>query len=50
LRCGKCNQKFDEPRILPCGNTVCNSCIQALVTTADKKDNSEEILLKISSS
>ncbi len=40
LRCGRCNEKFDEPRILPCGNTVCNFCIQTLVKTVDKKDNS----------
>ncbi len=38
--CGKCNEKFDEPRNLPCGKTVCNSCIQTLVKTTDKKDNS----------
>lgn len=27
LNCQRCNQKFDEPRILPCGKTICNNCI-----------------------
>jgi len=39
LWCGKCNEKFDEPRMLPCGYTVCNSCIKTLVKTTDKKSN-----------
>jgi hypothetical protein len=40
LGCGKCNQKFDEPRNLSCGNTVCDSCIKTLVKTVDQDDNS----------
>jgi len=26
LNCIKCNQKLDEPRILPCGETICAYC------------------------
>lgn len=25
--CQKCNEKYDEPRLLPCGKTLCNYCI-----------------------
>ncbi len=39
LRCGKCKEKFDQPRNLPCGNTVCSSCIKTLVKTTDNKSN-----------
>lgn len=27
LTCPKCKQKFDDPRILPCGETLCHRCI-----------------------
>ena len=30
LNCSKCLKEFDEPRLLPCGNTVCNNCITIL--------------------
>ena len=38
LNCSKCSKEFDEPRLLPCGNTVCNECI--LTLTNKKKSNS----------
>ena len=27
LACPKCTNRFDDPRILPCGNSLCQSCI-----------------------
>jgi hypothetical protein len=27
LNCVHCNRNYDEPKILPCGNTVCQNCI-----------------------
>lgn len=30
LNCELCNRKYDEPRSLPCGNTICNICICAI--------------------
>ena len=35
LKCSKCHEKFDEPRVLPCGKTVCSLCLKTLTT--DKK-------------
>ena len=32
LKCQNCNQKYDEPRLLPCGKTLCNSCIKSLTS------------------
>ena len=40
LKCASCNEKFDEPRNLPCGNTVCSACLETIVKTTDKRDNS----------
>ncbi len=28
LRCQNCQKKFDEPRVLPCGTTICTLCIE----------------------
>ena len=30
LNCDKCSKRLDEPKVLPCGATVCSSCIAAL--------------------
>jgi len=30
ISCSKCQEKLDEPRILPCGDTVCSSCISSI--------------------
>jgi hypothetical protein len=35
LKCPKCNEKFDLPRILPCGKSVCETCLKEL-TDANK--------------
>jgi len=40
LLCSYCHEKFDEPRILPCGKSVCNNCLIIISKTIDKKDNS----------
>lgn len=28
INCVNCNKTYDKPKILPCGNTVCQNCIQ----------------------
>ncbi len=30
LNCAKCKQKFDTPRILPCGRTICTACLDTV--------------------
>jgi hypothetical protein len=30
LKCPKCNKRFDDARILPCGQTMCSDCIENL--------------------
>jgi hypothetical protein len=30
LNCELCNQKFDEPRLMPCGITLCNMCVNSI--------------------
>ena len=39
LNCAKCSKEFDEPRLLPCGNTVCNDCISALTIYSNPNTN-----------
>ena len=34
LKCPKCKSRFQDPRILPCGETVCHLCIVELVRLA----------------
>ncbi len=29
LNCPKCQRRYDEPKILPCGKTICNTCLNA---------------------
>jgi hypothetical protein len=36
LKCSKCDQRLDEPWILPCGEIVCSSCV-TLVQITDSK-------------
>ena len=31
LKCEKCNDRLDEPRVLPCAAIVCNSCVASIV-------------------
>ena len=30
VNCAKCNERLDEPRMLPCGDTVCHQCVSSL--------------------
>ena len=39
LNCAKCLKEFDEPRLLPCGNTVCNNCITSLTVAKNPNTN-----------
>lgn len=29
VTCPRCDNRFSDPRILPCGNTICNDCIDS---------------------
>ena len=40
LKCKHCKLKFDEPRNLLCGKTVCNACLETMVMSVDNEDNS----------
>ena len=33
LSCSSCDQKFKDPRMLPCGKSFCNNCIDLLADT-----------------
>ena len=39
LNCSKCINRIDEPRLLPCGNTVCNDCITTLTVSRNPNSN-----------
>lgn len=41
LYCSKCRDRFDEPRILPCGNLICQRCIQDIQNLVGILDDSE---------
>ena len=30
LNCTKCNERLDEPRILPCGKSICSFCAESI--------------------
>ncbi len=36
LNCIKCNQKLDEPRMLPCGETICAYCYMSIEVNNNK--------------
>jgi hypothetical protein len=37
--CGICEQKFEDPRVLPCGNTICHKCYVVLKDQSDKNEH-----------
>lgn len=37
LNCKKCNERLDEPKLLPCGFNLCNSCSSSLKLNNDKQ-------------
>lgn len=41
LKCQRCQKGLDEPRLLPCGNTICNCCIHLIETQQITKFTSE---------
>ena len=45
LNCAKCSRELDEPRLLPCGKTVCNDCISALTSSRNPNSNMFECSL-----
>ena len=36
LICGICDQKYKDPRVLPCGSTICHNCYLVLKDQSDK--------------
>ena len=40
-----CKMRYDEPRILPCGDSVCNSCIQIILNSINKSNDTYQCLL-----
>ena len=40
LKCANCFNKYDEPKILPCGYTLCNVCIDSIEKNI--KNNGDE--------
>ena len=30
INCSKCNERLDDPKALPCGETVCSSCVSTI--------------------
>jgi hypothetical protein len=39
LKCPMCNDIYDEPKMLPCGNAVCNQCILTIESNRIKETN-----------
>jgi hypothetical protein len=39
-KCQKCQETFNDPRLLPCGETICLSCVQPTMTTSNE-DNKQ---------
>ena len=37
LNCKKCAGRLDEPRILPCGNSICSHCVSSIQVNKIKK-------------
>jgi hypothetical protein len=37
LNCKKCAGRLDEPRILPCGNSICSHCVSTIQFKANKE-------------
>jgi hypothetical protein len=35
LMCPKCKKRFDEPKIMPCGDSICKSCLDKIVINND---------------
>lgn len=42
LVCRNCKQTYDEPKLLPCGETICNNCITLLI----RKNQEEKPCIK----
>ena len=37
LNCKKCEGRLDEPRILPCGNSICSHCVSSIQLKENKE-------------
>ena len=45
LKCPHCQNRYDEPRILPCGQAVCNQCIHVILNQMQQNEASFKCLL-----
>ena len=45
FNCQHCNNPYDEPKMLPCGFTICNVCIQTFLIDNGKTSNKYECLM-----
>jgi hypothetical protein len=37
LNCKKCTGRFEEPKILPCGNSIYSHCVSSIQTKENKE-------------
>ena len=37
LTCNKCRERLDDPRILPCGDTICSDCVLSIRVADNNK-------------
>ena len=45
LKCPHCKNKYDGPRMLPCGKSVCSKCIQVIIIGMEKTDKALKCLV-----
>jgi len=38
LNCKNCNERLDEPRLLPCGDNICSACAQSIKLNGKQYD------------
>ncbi len=38
LNCKKCNGRLDEPKLLPCGNSICSYCAASIKLNGKQYD------------
>ena len=41
FKCQHCSQQYDEPRLLPCGKTICTNCLHKIETNLLNKNKNE---------
>ena len=36
LNCSKCKERLDDPKMLPCGDTICSNCVSSIHVNNNK--------------